>query len=382
MRILIAPDSYKDAARADAAAQAIADGIRQAVPGAECDLCPVSDGGEGFVDAMAVGMPDAQRVTANTTDPLNRPITAEYALAPASGDAPCTAVIELAAASGLERLSQGERDPTRTSTLGTGTLIRDALSRGAQRILLGIGGSATTDAGCGIVQALGGVFFETGGERIESAVTGADLARIGRIDLTAVREKLAGRGVRIACDVTNPLFGPNGAAYVYGPQKGATPEQVERLDTGLRAIAQVWRDAGLPEVAERPGAGAAGGVGGGLVAMLGAELCPGAELVLDAVGFDARVAQADLVLTGEGRLDRQSLQGKAALAVAARAQQAGVPCVALVGCVGDGADQALGHGLTAYHVIGEGLAPEESIARTAELLAKAAARVAKDAYSR
>lgn len=382
MRILIAPDSYKDAARADAAAQAIADGIRQAVPGAECDLCPVSDGGEGFVDAMVVGIADAQRVTANTTDPLSRPIAAGYAHAPEGGDAPCTAVIELAAASGLERLSQDERDPTRTSTFGTGTLIRHALDQGAERILLGIGGSATSDAGCGVVQALGGVVYGIDGKRIDTPPTGADLARIGRIDLTAVREKLAGRRVRIACDVSNPLFGPNGAAYVYGPQKGATPEQVERLDSGLCAIAQVWRDAGLPEVAELPGAGAAGGVGGGLVAMLGAELCPGAGLVLDAVGFDGRVAKADLVITGEGRLDRQSLDGKAALAVAARAQQAGVPCVALVGCVGEGADEALGHGLTAYHVIGVGLSHEESIARTAELLAKAAARVAKDAYAR
>lgn len=373
MRTLIAPDSFKDATRADRAARAIADGVRQAQPDAECDLCPVSDGGEGFVAAMAASMPDAQRITADTTDPLGRPIGATYALAPATPDRPSTAVIELAAASGLELLALHERDPMKTTTFGTGTLIRHALDQGAERILLGIGGSATSDAGLGIAQALGRVRPAN-----LSPLAGGDMASIAR-ELTdwsgTDPMPLHPGAVRIACDVTNPFCGPNGAAYVYGPQKGAAPQQVKQLDAGLRALATAWRDAGLPDVEYLPGAGAAGGVGGGLVAMLGAELCPGAELVLDAVGFDDRLARADFVLTGEGKLDSQSLQGKAAMAVAARAKRAGIPCVALVGCVGEGAEQALDHGLTGYRVIGEGLPPLESIARTAELLTTAAADV-------
>lgn len=376
MRILIAPDSFKDAARAAQAAQAIANGVRQTLPDAACDLCPVSDGGEGFVDAMVVGIPDARRIAAETTDPLNRPSTTTYALAPATYDQPCTAVIELAAASGLELLATHERGPLQTSTYGTGTLIRHALARGAGRILLGIGGSATTDAGLGIAQALG---LSMPADMVAGAIplAGRDLAAVARAGIAwaeaANVTPAVPRTIRVACDVTNPFCGPKGAAHVYGPQKGATPEQVEQLDAGLQSLAAAWREAGLPDIAHLPGAGAAGGVGGGLVAMFGAELCPGAELVLDAVGFDDRLAQADLVLTGEGRLDSQSLQGKAAMAVAARAKEAGVPCVALVGSVGEGGDRALSQGLTGYHVIGEGLALQESIARTGDLLASAAA---------
>lgn len=282
-------------------------------------------------------------------------------------------------ASGLECLAESERDPTKTTTLGTGYQLRDALENSStQTIVLGIGGSATNDAGCGIVLALGGRFIDKAGEEIIGAITGANLKQVSRIELDELHPRLSKCTIRVACDVTNPLTGPNGAAHVYAPQKGATPEQVEHLDAGLRHMAQLWRDQLGVDVEHLPGAGAAGGVGGGLVAMLGAELVPGAELVLDTIGFDERIKDADLVITGEGRLDSQSLQGKAAMAVAKRCQKAGVPCVALVGSVGEGAEQSLEHGLSAYHVIGEGLSAEESIRRTGELLERAAVKLAQE----
>ncbi|XAL99773.1 glycerate kinase [Phycisphaeraceae bacterium D3-23] len=385
MRILIAPDSFKDALPAVDAAKAIADGIGYVLNESEytTDALAMSDGGEGFVHAMSYSLGESSMHLVETTDPLGRPIRARYALAQATQSQPCTAVIELADASGLERLALHERDPTQTSTFGTGTLIRHALDRGAQRILLGIGGSATTDAALGIAQALGIVIQDEAGRVIKRPITGSDLANVARGNTDwrthdpRIHRASADRPatLQIACDVTNPLHGPNGAAHIYGPQKGASPAQAAQLDAGLRKLAAVWHNAGLPVVADFPGAGAAGGVGGGLVAMLGAELSPGAELVLDAVGFDERLAQADLVITGEGRLDRQSLNGKAAMAVAKRAKAAGVPCIALVGCVGDGAEHALEQGLTAYHIIGEGLPPEQSIAQTAKLLTQTTATI-------
>ncbi|MFK7789021.1 MAG: glycerate kinase, partial [Phycisphaeraceae bacterium] len=237
--------------------------------------------------------------------------------------------------------------------------------------------SATNDAGLGIAQALGFDFFDHNDKPIEDAITGALLMNVRKI-VPVSAEVLGAIHFSVACDVTNPLTGPNGAAHVYAPQKGATPQQVEELDAGLRHMAKLWREQLGVDVEHMPGAGAAGGVGGGLVAMLGAELVPGAELVLDTIGFDQRIKDADLVITGEGRLDSQSLQGKAAMAVAKRCQEAGVPCVALVGSVGEGADQALNHGLSAYHIIGEGLPVEESIRRTGELLQQAAVKVAQD----
>lgn len=209
-------------------------------------------------------------------------------------------------------------------------------------------------------------------------MTGGMLRKVARIDTTYSDQRINRVSIQVACDVTNPLTGPNGAAHVYAPQKGAIPEQVEQLDAGLRHMAKLWRDQLGIDVENMPGAGAAGGVGGGLVAMLGAKLVPGAELVLDTINFDARIQDADLVITGEGRLDSQSLQGKAAMAVAKRAAAAGVPCFALVGSVGDGADQALAQGLTGYRVIGEGLEPAESIRRTGELLQAAAAKLAEE----
>lgn len=378
MKVVIAPDSFKDALPAQSAALHIANGLLAAQPGLNIELCPVADGGEGFAQAIAQSAAGAAgtRIAA-TTDPLGRPIEARWVLLTAD-DGRHTAVVELAAASGLERLPLAERDPTRTSTQGTGLLIRQVLEHQPSEVLLGIGGSATHDAGCGIAQALGVRFFDRRGGTIDQPITGGDLARIARLDPGLIDQRLAGCRVRLACDVRNPLTGPNGAAQVYAPQKGATPSQVEQLDAGLAHLAGLWRDQLGVDVEHLPGAGAAGGVGGGLVAMLGAEPVTGAELVLDCIGFDKRIRDADLVLTGEGRLDNQSLHGKAALAVAKRAQAVGVPCIALVGSIGEGAAGSLSHGLTRYIVLGEGLEPAESIRRTGELLEQAAARLAQD----
>lgn len=377
MKVVIAPDSFKDALRANAVVKRIAAGLRSVVPDVEVDGCPVSDGGEGFVEAIANAHPRAKLQQTPTFDPLGRLIDGQWAMVMNDADEPESAVFELAWASGLERLKPHERNPCKTSTFGTGVLIEQALLDGATQIMLGIGGSATNDAGCGLMEALGFDFLDEHGEPMNDAITGETLCRVRTIK-AVTRETLRSMRFVVACDVTNPLTGPNGAAHVYAPQKGATPKQVEELDAGLRHMARLWREQLGVDVEHMPGAGAAGGVGGGLVAMLGAELVPGAELVLDTIGFDERIEDAGLVITGEGRLDSQSLQGKAAMAVAKRCQAAGVPCVALVGSVGEGAEQALAHGLSAYHIIGEGLPAEESIRRTAELLQRAAVKVAQE----
>jgi glycerate kinase len=379
MKVVIAPDSFKDALASKQACACIGTGLQKVQPGIHLDLCPIADGGEGFTQALTYRNPHADTKSSPTFDPLDRGIVAPWVLVSDREGQPRTAIIELAAASGLERLERYERDPMLTTTFGTGVLIRDALNHGVKRIILGIGGSATNDAGVGIAQAFDIVFRYPENEAIPHLYgCGQVLSNIEAITTTQLPAEMDGVELLVACDVENPLAGPNGAAHVYAPQKGATPEQAEELDAGLRHIAQLWRDTFGIEVEHMPGAGAAGGVGGGLVAMLGAELVPGAELVLDTIGFDERIKDADLVITGEGRLDSQSLQGKAAMAVAKRCQKAGVPCVALVGSVGEGAEQALNHGLSAYHVIGEGLPAEESIRRTGELLEAAAVKLAHE----
>lgn len=382
MKVVIAPDSFKDAMGASDVAQRIAAGLRSVVGHATIDCCPIADGGEGFAQAITQARSDAIAYSTDTTDPYDRRISATWYMLNDQSNQDKTAVIELAAASGLERVKPGERDPTQTNTYGTGWLMREAIQAGATQVLLGIGGSATNDAAMGIAFALQVAFFDKHHQTFdETRMPGGYMSDVATIDTSqCLLKKLKHKAVRIkvACDVTNPLTGPTGAAYVYAPQKGATPSQVEQLDAGLRHMAKLWRKQLGVDVEHMPGAGAAGGVGGGLVAMLGAELVPGAELVLDTIGFDERIEGADLVITGEGRLDSQSLNGKAAMAVAKRCQKAGVPCLALVGSVGEGADQALDHGLSAYHVIGEGLPAAESIRRTGELLESASVKLAQN----
>ena len=376
MKVICAPDKFKESLTAPQAAQAIARGVRQVYPDAQVDLCPIADGGEGTVEAL-LSATQGQSMTSRVADPLGHPINARWGiLGQTADDQPVTAVLEMAAASGLALVPQARRDPTQTSTYGTGQLIAAAMDAGARRIILGIGGSATNDAGCGALQALGARFYDRNNQLITQPMAGGLLEYITRIDLASLHPALKETTIIVACDVTNPLTGPDGAAFIYSPQKGATPAMVQQLDRGLSHIASIWRNQLGRDVETTPGSGAAGGLGGGLMAMLGATLQGGVGLVLQAVNFASRASQADLCFTGEGRLDGQSLSGKACLGVASVARQAGVKqVIALVGSAADDAHRTLEAGLDAYHVIGEGLTKQESMRRASELLEQAVARV-------
>ncbi len=329
LRIAIAPDSFKGTMTAAQAAQQIQRGFRKALPDAAYVSIPMADGGEGTVSAI-VSNTGGRYVRRTICDPLGRPVRATFGV---SGDGE-TAVIEMASASGLTLLTEAERNPLKTGTYGTGELIRHALDAGVSRLVIGIGGSATVDGGVGMAQALGGRFLDSRGRALPQG--GGALARLARIDVSGIDPRLAAVSVRCACDVTNPLTGVRGAAQVYGPQKGASPAAVKRLDQSLRHLARIIRrDLGV-SVASRTGAGAAGGLGAGLLAFAQAELCSGVELVMQAVDFGRRIKDCDLVITGEGCLDRQTLAGKTPTGVAAAASRLGVPVMAISGCVGEG----------------------------------------------
>ncbi len=329
--IAIAPDSFKGALSAEGVARAIAAGLAETFPEAEFRLVPMADGGEGTVDAWAANAA-AEQIVVGVADPLGRHVAARYAYAPATA----TAVIEMAAASGLPLLHPDERNPLKTSTFGAGELVRDALSRGARHIILGIGGSATNDGGAGLASALGVRFLDARGRVLPQG--GAALSRLAAIDMSGLDRRLAKTRIEVACDVTNPLCGPNGASAVYGPQKGASKRDVARLDAALHRLAEVAAaTSGCTRAdPESPGAGAAGGLGFGLVAFCGARLRRGVRIVAESVGLRERLKGCDLVITGEGRLDAQTANGKTPAGVAEVAKRAGVPCIAICGCVGDG----------------------------------------------
>jgi len=367
---VVAPAPFKGAQPASAAARAIAAGLRLAVPGVETRAVPVADGGEGTLDAL-VAAAGGRRRPVVVSDPLGRPVEASVGELPGG-----VAVVELALASGYERLAPGERDPEATSTRGTGELIRAALDLGARRIVVGLGGSATTDGGLGLAAALGVRALDAEGRELPGR--GADLRRVARIDLSGRDPRLDGVAIEVACDVDTLFHGPAGAARVFGPQKGAGPEAVERLDAGLAMLAAAIRDATGTDLAEVPGAGAAGGAAGGLMALLGATLAPGAPLVLQAVGLEERLDGAALCVTGEGRLDETSLAGKAPAAVAAACGRAGVPCVALCGEVALGPGALSRAGFAAALPIGRERRPlPDALARTEVDLAAAAAALGR-----
>ena len=321
--IVVAPAAFKGALSAAMAARAIAAGVRLVATGTETRLVPVADGGEGTLDAL-VAARDGRTRGFVVADPLGRPVTSEIGLLPGG-----TAVVELARASGYERLADSERDPEATSTFGTGQLIRAALDFEPRRIIVTVGGSATNDGGLGLVRALGARLLDGHGAELDGR--GADLARVARIDLKGLDPRLADVGIDVACDVRNPFHGPDGAAHVFGPQKGADAGAMHRLDRGLAMFAEVLQMQTDVDVQALPGAGAAGGAAGGMAALLGARILPGAGLVLDAVGLADALDGASLCITGEGRLDDQTLQGKAPAAVAAMCRDMGVPCVGVCG---------------------------------------------------
>ncbi len=370
MRIVIAPDKFKEALSAREVARAIERGVRRALPQAEIDLVPMADGGEGTVEALLAATGGASRRTI-VTDPLGNRVEAAWGML---GDG-TTAVLEMAAASGLALVPPDKRDPTRTTTCGTGELIRAALDAGASRILIGIGGSATTDGGTGAAQAAGVGFLTSSGNRQDRPLTGGDLGEIAHVDVSGRDQRIAATTVEVACDVDNPLLGPRGAAAIYSPQKGATPEQVALLERGLAHLADVIeRDLGR-NVRDFPGAGAAGGLGAGLVAFFNARLRPGIEIVMDATHLRERIGGADLVITGEGRIDAQSMMGKVIEGVGRAGQSAGVPVIALVGSVGDGADATLEILQSYRRITPEGTPLPEALARTAQALEATAEQV-------
>jgi len=337
--VLVACASFKGTLSSLQAGRAIARGLRRA--GHASQVIPLADGGEGWVEALARAVPGARMRSASCRGPLGaKKCRARFALLPGTPSRKgVTAVLEMAASSGLPLVPKRKRNPKVTTTLGVGDQVRAALNAGARTILLGIGGSATNDGGAGMAQALGARLLDD--EGCELPPGGAALARLARIDTSGMDSRLKRVRVIVACDVRNPLCGRNGASAVYGPQKGATPADVTLLDRALRRYARVLkRDLGCA-VNRLPGAGAAGGLGAGCVAFLNAELKPGSELVLDAAGFNASLQRASLVVTGEGRLDRTSLMGKLPGAVAARARRARVPCVAIGGTIDRGAPRAL-----------------------------------------
>jgi glycerate kinase len=342
-RVVIAPQSFKGSADAVAVASAIARGVRAVWPRAEVIEMPLADGGEGTVRALVTATHGELR-RARVSDPLLRVIDAEWGML---GDRK-TAVVEMAAANGLPLLRDDERDPRVTSTRGTGELILAAAMSGAQRLVIGIGGSATNDGGAGMARAFGYRFLDAAGADI--AEGGAALARLARID-GQTDPRLIRPAIDVACDVRNPLLGPEGASAVFGPQKGATPEVVRELDAALTRYADVVERFVGRNVRGVPGAGAAGGLGAGLVAFLDARLVSGARLVLDAVGFDRELAGASLVITGEGRIDGQSVYGKLTLAVTAAARAKGVRVLAVAGMLGAGHEAMRDAGIAAVETL-------------------------------
>ncbi len=365
---LIAPQEFKGSLTAAEAAHAIAAGVRDAAPAAEAVLAPMSDGGAGLVDALLAAR-GGERVTAAAHDPLMRPVAAVWALLRGG-----TAAVEMAAASGLVLLAAGERDPRVATTYGTGELIRAALERGCGEVIVGVGGSATVDGGAGALRALGARLLDATGE--ELAPGGAALARLARIDLGGVDRRLASTRLRVASDVTNRLCGPEGAAAVFGPQKGATAADVAALDAALGRFAEVVaRDLGI-DLLSLAGGGAAGGLAAGL-RVLGATVEPGFALVAAAVGLEALAARADLVLTGEGRLDAQTSYGKTAAGVAAMARAHGKRVLAVAGSIAGGDVGAMFD--VAVAAAPPGMAIADAMRDAAALVRAAAARVVREA---
>ncbi|EMO7864077.1 glycerate kinase [Citrobacter amalonaticus] len=340
MKIVIAPDSYKESLSALEVANAIEQGFREIWPDADYVKLPVADGGEGTVEAM-VAATAGRIVDVNVTGPLGEPVTAFFGL---SGDER-TAFIEMAAASGLEQVPVALRDPLKTTSWGTGELIRHALDAGVDHIIIGLGGSATNDGGAGMVQALGAKLLDA--RQNEIGKGGAALDALTRIDISQLDPRLAACRIEVACDVTNPLTGKEGASAVFGPQKGATVETIDRLDTALAHYAQIIARDLEVDVLELAGGGAAGGMGAALYAFCGAQLRRGIEIVTDALQLDACVADADLVVTGEGRMDSQTIHGKVPVGVAKVAKRYHKPVIGIAGSLTADVGIVHEHGLDA-----------------------------------
>lgn len=362
MNIVVAPDSFKECLTASQVAWHIATGIRNALPEARVVSIPIADGGEGTVEALVTAT-GGHVVEVDTVDALMRPVRSFYGIL---GDGR-TAVVEMAAASGIGLIHPAERNPMITSTYGTGLLLKKVIGAGFRDIILGIGGSATNDGGMGMARALGYQFLSNNGKEVPEG--GGSLKLIDRIDTSRVDPKLGTVRITVACDVVNPLCGPQGASAVFGPQKGATPSMVSELDENLLHFAGLIQKELGRDVANVPGAGAAGGLGAGLLAFTPATLKPGFGIVKEITGLEQQIRDADLVFTAEGKIDFQTQFGKTPFGVAQIALQYGKPVIALAGSVGDGAEALLDKGITAYFGIADKpMTLEESVKDAGRLL--------------
>ena len=370
MKIILAPDSFKGSLTSMEVAASMETGIKRALPDAECIKIPMADGGEGTVLSLLDAL-GGELISCTVKGPDGRRVTADYGILADNR----TAVIEMAAASGLSLVSGSDRNPLKTTTFGTGELMGHALDRGVEKIILGIGGSATNDAGVGMAQALGAVFRDRDGRIISQAGSGDMLREIESVDLQEMHPKLGRTQVLVACDVDNPLTGKNGAAYVFAPQKGADQAMVKILDENLEHLAGViQRELGV-DVDQVPGAGAAGGLGAGLLVFAGAELQSGIEIISKATSIETHLRTADLVFTGEGRVDFQTAFGKTPAGIARLAGKHGVPVIAIGGGLADDAGAAFNHGINGLEAaIARDMPLDEALAKSGEYIANAAER--------
>lgn len=346
MRFVIAPDSYKGSLTSVQVADLIAEGLLEVFPQAEAIKVPVADGGEGTVDAFLSALGGEKRFL-DVTGPLGTPVKAFYGLLPDG-----TGVVEMAAASGLPLVPGGKRNPLITTTYGTGEVIKAVLEQGCNTIIIGIGGSATNDGGVGMAQALGVRFLDERGK--ELSFGGGSLARLAKIDMSGLDPRIRKTNIIVACDVDNPLCGPRGASAVFGPQKGASPEIVRILDQNLAHYAKIIKEQLGKDILELPGAGAAGGLGAGLVSLLGATLKPGIEIVISSTKLEEKIKGATLVITGEGKTDYQTAHGKAPVGIAKVAKKLGIPVIAISGGLGERYEDVYEAGLDAVFSIAPG----------------------------
>ena len=371
MKIVIAPDSFKDSLSAQGVADAIALGLAQVWPDAQLIKCPMADGGEGTVESILAACAGELRRN-EVRGPLGAAVNAAWGWLPDSH----TAIIEMAEASGLQLVPLAQRDACISSTFGTGQLIRAALDVGAQRVILAIGGSATNDGGAGALQALGVKLLDAQGQTLSPG--GLALAQLARIDLSEIDPRLQQVRFDIAADVNNPLCGPHGASAIFGPQKGASPVQVEQLDRALGHFAEHCATALGKDVRDEPGSGAAGGLGFAAKAFLGAQFKAGVEVVAELVGLAEAVAGADLVITGEGRFDAQTLRGKTPFGVARVARQHAVPVIVIAGTLGEGYQALYEHGIDAAFALASGpMTLQQACAEAPRLLRERATDIAR-----
>jgi glycerate kinase len=368
MKIVIAPDSFKGSLTAKEAADAIEEGVKRVLPEAEMDKIPMADGGEGTVQAL-VDATNGRIITRAVCDPLGDQIEAYFGVL---GDEN-TAVIEMATASGLPLVPEGRRNPMLTTTYGTGELIRAALDEGCRSLIVGIGGSATVDGGAGMAQALGARLLDKDGNEVPRGGGGLEL--LDRIEISNLDSRISETVALVACDVDNPLVGPNGAPAVYGPQKGATPEMVKKLDKYLDKYADIVKRDLRIDVKDAPGAGAAGGLGAGLMAFLGAELKSGVDIVIEASGLEKHLEGSELVITGEGKIDGQTIYGKTPIGVARSAKKLGITVIGIGGGIGDDASAVYKNGIDALiSIVSYPMTLDEACERAYKLLSDAAER--------